>query len=73
MQPLKVYGDNAKLSSNTKNVQEDIESKILEQTFEVYSPSVAHLLIGGSNVSIFFVNDNTDRHNMSGSIVGMLA
>jgi hypothetical protein len=64
MQSLKVYGDNAKLSRNTKNVL-DIESRISEQTFEVYSPSVAHLLIGRSNVSNFFVNDKTDRHNMA--------
>ena len=65
MQSLKVYGDNAKLSCNTKNILEDIEPKILEQTPEVYSPSVAHLLIGRSNVSNFFVNDKTDRHNMA--------
>lgn len=44
MQSLKVYGD---------NVLEDIESKILEQTFEIYSPSVTHVLIGRSNVSNF--------------------
>ena len=72
MQLLKVYGDNAKLSRNTKNVLEDIELKILEQTFEVYSPSVGHLLIGRS-CAIFFVNDKSDRHNMSGSIVAMPA
>lgn len=29
MQSLKVYGDNAKLSRNTKNVLEDMELKIL--------------------------------------------
>lgn len=29
MQSLKVYGDNAKLSFNTKNVLEDMESKIV--------------------------------------------
>ena len=50
MQSLKVYSD---------NVLEDIESKILEQIFEVYSPSVADLLIGRSDVSNFLVNDKT--------------
>ena len=29
MKSLKVYGENAKLSHNTKNVPEDMESKIL--------------------------------------------
>lgn len=73
MPSLKVYSENSKQSRNTMNVLEDIESKILEQTFEVYSPSVARLLIGMSNVSNFFMNDKTDRHNMSGSIGGIPA